>query len=316
MRDRALLLHLGLLALLLGAHWLLPAYHHDAVAKVLVLSVYAMGYNIAFGYTGMLSLGHALFFAAGLYGAAMPLTLWGWAGAPALGAGLAAGAVMAAAVGLLALRTRGVSFMIVTLMFAQAGYLTILYLGRWTRGDEGIVIAQPLRRIAGYDLSDGATRYLAALVLFALGLLACLRLVRSPFGRVMVAMRENEERARMLGYNPFTVKLAALTVSGLYSGAAGAAYALMFGYAGASLAGVQYSILPMLWVLLGGAGTVAGPFIGCLLMFYLIDYASVLTSATLLVVGVALVVLVLFAPKGALGALRDRLGKEGRTWLP
>ncbi|MEZ5887279.1 MAG: branched-chain amino acid ABC transporter permease [Paracoccaceae bacterium] len=316
MRDRALLLHLGLLALLLGAHWLLPAYHHDAVAKVLVLSVYAMGYNIAFGYTGMLSLGHALFFAAGLYGAAMPLTLWGWAGAPALGAGLAAGAVMAAAVGLLALRTRGVSFMIVTLMFAQAGYLTILYLGRWTRGDEGIVIAQPLRRIAGYDLSDGATRYLAALALFALGLLACLRLVRSPFGRVMVAMRENEERARMLGYNPFTVKLAALTVSGLYSGAAGAAYALMFGYAGASLAGVQYSILPMLWVLLGGAGTVAGPFIGCLFMFYLIDYASVLTSATLLVVGVALVVLVLFAPKGALGALRDRLGKEGRTWLP
>lgn len=316
MRDRAVLSHFGLLVALLAAHWVLPAYHHDAIAKIMVLSVYAMGYNIAFGYTGMLSLGHALFFAAGLYGAAMPLTLWGWAGGQALAAGLLAGSALAAAVGLLALRTRGVSFMIVTLMFAQAGYLTILYLGRWTRGDEGIVIAQPLRRIGALDLSDGATRYLAALVLFSTGLLACLRLVRSPFGRVMVAMRENEERARMLGYNPFTVKLAALALSGLYSGAAGAAYALMFGYVGASLAGVQYSILPMLWVLLGGAGTIAGPFLGCLLMFYLIDYASALTSATLLVVGVALVALVLFAPKGILGALRDRLGREGRTWLP
>lgn len=312
MRDRALLFHLGLLAVLLAGHFLLPGYHHDAVAKVMVLATFAMGYNIAFGYTGLLSLGHALFFAAGLYGTAMPLAQMGWTAGPALIAGLLAGGVMAAAVGVLALRTAGVAFMIVTLMFAQAGYLTILYLGQWTRGDEGIVIAQALRSVGPFDLSNAATRYLAALLLFGAGLLLCLSLVRSPFGRVMVAMRENEERARMLGYNPFKVKLIALTISGLYSGAAGAAYAVMFGYAGASLAGVQYSILPMLWVLLGGAGTVAGPFIGSLLMFYLIDYASALTSATLMVVGVALVALVLFAPTGLLGALRDR----GARWIP
>ena len=312
MRDRALNLHLGLLAVLLAGHWLLPGYHHDAVAKVMVMATFAMGYNIAFGYTGMLSLGHALFFAAGLYGAAMPLTQMGWTAGPALISGLFAGGLVAAAVGVLALRTAGVAFMIVTLMFAQAGYLTILYLGRWTRGDEGIVVPQALRSLGPLNLSNADIRYLAALFLFAAGLLVCLALVRSPFGRVMVAMRENEERARMLGYNPFRVKLIALTISGLYSGVAGAAYALMFGYAGASLAGVQYSILPMLWVLLGGAGTVAGPFLGCLLMVYLIDYASALTSATLLVVGVALVALVLFAPTGLLGALRDR----GHRWIP
>lgn len=311
-RDGALLSHLGLLAALLAGHFLLPGYHHDAVAKVMVLATFAMGYNIAFGYTGLLSLGHALFFAAGLYGTAMPLTQMGWTAGPALIAGLLAGGIVAAAVGVLALRTAGVAFMIVTLMFAQAGYLTILYLGQWTRGDEGIVIPQALRALGPFDLSNAATRYLAALLLFGAGLLLCLRLVRSPFGRIMVAMRENEERARMLGYNPFKVKLIALTLSGLYSGAAGAAYAVMFGYAGASLAGVQYSILPMLWVLLGGAGTVAGPFLGCLLMFYLIDYASALTSATLMVVGVALVALVLFAPTGLLGALRDR----GARWIP
>ena len=304
--------HLGLLVLLLAGQVLLPEYHHANLAKIMVLAVYAMGYNIAFGYTGLLSLGHALFFAAGLYGTAMAMTLGGLPAGSAMSVGLLAGAAVATAVGVLALRTAGVAFMIVTLMFAQAGYLTILYLGRWTRGDEGIVLAQAARAVGAFDLSAETPRYLAALALFALALLANLWLVRSPFGRVMVAMRENEERARMLGYNPFTIKLTALAISGLYAGAAGAAYALMFGYVGASLASVQYSILPMLWVLLGGAGTVAGPFLGVLLMFYLIDLASTVTSATLLVVGTALVLLILFAPKGILGTLRDRRFR----WLP
>jgi branched-chain amino acid transport system permease protein len=312
MKDRALWFHLGLIGLLFAGHFVLPEYHHSNLSRIMVLATFAMGYNIAFGYTGLLSLGHALFFAAGLYKASLLITLMGWSAGPAMIAGVLAGGVMAAAVGVLALRTAGTAFMIVTLMFAQAGYLTILYLNRWTRGDEGIVIPQPLRRIGALDLSDEGTRYLAALALFAAGLFFCLWLVRSPFGRVMVAMRENEERARMLGYNPFRVKLIALILSGLYAGAAGAAYAVMFGYAGASLASVQYSILPMLWVLLGGAGTVAGPFVGCLLMFYLIAYASNITSATLLVVGVALLALVLFAPRGILGTLRER----GLKWLP
>ena len=312
MKGRIWGAHLGLLGLLALAHFLLPDYHHNNVAKVMVLACYAMGYNIAFGYTGLLSLGHALFFASGLYATALSINLLGWSAGPALALGLVAGAVMAVAVGLLALRTAGVAFMIVTLMFAQAGYLTILYLGQWTRGDEGIVIAQGLRVVAGFDLSAEGPRYLAALALFGAGLLANLWLVRSPFGRVMVAMRENEARARMLGYNPFRVKLASLAISGLYAGAAGAAYAVMFGYAGASLAGVQYSILPMLWVLLGGAGTVMGPFIGCLLMFYLVAYSANVTSASLLVVGMVLVALVLFAPKGLLGSLRAR----GVKWLP
>jgi branched-chain amino acid transport system permease protein len=128
----------------------------------------------------------------------------------------------------------------------------------------------------------------------------------------MVAMRENEERSRMLGYDPFRVKLTALAISGLYAGLSGAAYALLFGYVGATFAAIQYSILPLLWVLLGGAGTVLGPFVGALVMFYLIDISSGYTTAHLLVVGVALLVLVLFAPKGVLGTLRERVAK----WLP
>ena len=305
-------LHLAVVALLFGLQFVLPPYHFTNFARIMVLAVFAMGYNIAFGVTGLLSLGHALLLAAGMYGTGLAITALGWPAAPALLAGLVAGGVMALAVGVLALRTAGVAFMIVTLMFAQAGYLTILYFGPVTGGDEGLVLARGARAIGGVDLSADTPRYLAALALFATALLANLALVRSRLGRVMVAMRENEERSRMLGYNPFAVKLAALVISGLYAGAAGAGYAVLFGYIGASFAGIQYSILPLLWVLLGGAGVVLGPLVGVLVMFYLIDISSGYTTAHLLVVGLALLVLVLFAPKGILGALRERLW----PWLP
>lgn len=309
---RSWLLHLALIAALLAAQWLLSPYHATNLARIMVLAVFAMGYNLAFGYTGLLSLGHALFFAAGMYAAGLPAQLWGLTAGPAMILGVIGGGTMAASVGLLALRTAGVSFMIVTLMFAQAGYLAILYFGATTGGDEGFTLPTDTRAVAGFDLSTDTPRFLTALAIFAAGLLISLALVRSAFGRTMVAMRENEERSRMLGYNPFTVKLAALTISGLYAGAAGAAYAILFGYAGASFATIQYSILPMLYVLLGGAGTTLGPFLGALLMFVLIEAASGLTSAYLFFVGAALVALVLFAPKGILGTVRERWVR----WLP
>lgn len=310
--TRALALHIAVLAGLFLAQFLLPSYHHTNIARIMVLAVFAMGYNIAFGYTGLLSLGHAMFFAAGLYATGLGIELWGISTAPALLLGLIAGGVIATATGMLALRTGGVSFMIVTLMFAQAGYLTILYFGAYTRGDEGIVIARAARSIGGLDLSADTPRYFFAFALFAVALLGNLLLTRLPLGRAMVAMRENEERSRMLGYNPFKIKLIALTISGLYAGAAGAAYGVLFGYFGASFASIQYSILPLLYVLLGGAGTTLGPFLGALLMFYLIDISSGYTTAHLFVVGAALLALVLFAPKGILGALRAR----GMKWLP
>lgn len=304
-------LHLGLIAVLFAAQFVLSPYHATNLSRIMVLAVFAMGYNLAFGYTGLLSLGHALFFAAGMYAAGLPAA-WGLSAGPALILGLVGGGLMAAAVGLLALRAAGVSFMIVTLMFAQAGYLTLLYFGATTGGDEGFTLPAASRSILGFDLSTDTPRFLAALTIFAAGLVASLAIVRSPFGRTLVAMRENEERSRMLGINPFTVKLAALTISGIYAGAAGAAYAILFGYVGASFATIQYSILPLLYVLLGGAGTVLGPFLGALLMFALIEMASELTTAHQFIVGAALVGLVLFAPKGILGTIRERWVR----WLP
>jgi branched-chain amino acid transport system permease protein len=304
--------HLGLAGLLLAFNWLLPAYHHTNLARIMVLAIFAMGYNIAFGFTGLLSLGHAMLFAAGMYGAGLTSQFLQWTALPALVSGLLAGGVMAAMVGLLALRTKGVSFMIVTLMFAQTGYLCLLYFGALTGGDEGLVIASPYRVLAGLDLAAEEPRYLVAWALFSVALIGNLLLVRAPFGRIMVAMRENEDRSQMLGYDPYRTKLIVMIISGVYAGAAGAAYGLMFGYVGASFATIQYSILPLLWVLLGGAGVVLGPFIGALVMFYLIDISSSYTTANLGVVGVSLLILVLFAPRGLLGLVRERL----LPWLP
>lgn len=305
-------LHLGVLALLLALNWVLPAYHHTNLARIMVLSVFAMGYNLAFGYTGLLSLGHALLFGAGIYGAGLAAQIFAWPALPAMIAGMLAGGILAAIIGALALRTAGVSFMIVTLMFAQAGYLCILYFGSVTGGDEGFVIDSQSRVLLGFDLSTEVPRYLVALLLFGVALMGNLAMVRAPFGRVMVAMRENEDRSRMLGYDPYRTKLIVMITSGVFAGTAGAAYGVMFGYVGASFATIQYSILPMLWVLLGGAGVVLGPFIGTIVMFYLIDISSSYTTSTLSVLGVALLFLVLFAPRGVLGAIR----KRWLIWLP
>ncbi|MGI3166107.1 branched-chain amino acid ABC transporter permease [Pseudooceanicola sp. 200-1SW] len=310
MTRRDLTLHLGLIAGLFALHFILPAYHHGIFARVMVLAVYAIGYNIAFGYTGLLSLGHAMFFGAGMYGVGIASYHFAIPALPAWVIGLGCGALLALVVGLLALRTEGVSFMIVTLMFAQAAYLVILYFSEYTRGDDGLVIPGDMRAIGSWDLSDEGTRYLLAWALFSIVLMLSLWLVRHPFGRVLVALRENEERARLLGYDTGGRKLAALVISGTISAAAGGAYATMFGYVGASFAGVQYSIFALLWVLLGGAGTVLGPFVGVLFMTYLNDIASGVTEAYMLIAGVVLVALTLFAPQGIVGEIRRRFWKD------
>ncbi|RLK08490.1 branched-chain amino acid ABC transporter permease [Ruegeria conchae] len=310
--SRTTALHFGTLLVLIALFFVLPAYHVGAFSRIMVLAIYAIGFNLLFGYTGLLSLGHAMFFAAGMYGFGLSMNFGGLSVLPAFAVGVLAAGLLALGVGLLALRTIGVAFMIVTLMFAQTFYLVILYFGEYTRGDEGFIIQQAQRNLAGIDLTTETARYFAAFTLFAICFLAMARLVQSPFGKRLVAIRENEERARMLGYDVGRLKLAALVVSGLFSGVAGAAYAMLFGYVGASFAAVHYSIFPLLWVLLGGAGTTIGPLIGVIFMFYLIDISSSFTNAYMLVAGVALVLLTLFAPQGIAGTIR----KRAVSWLP
>ncbi len=314
--GKALALHLGVIAVLLAAQFLLPPYHHTNAARIMVLTAFAVGYNVLLGYTGLLSLGHAMFFAAGLYGAGLTVHYLEFGALAALAFGVLSGLALAIAFGLVALRTSGVSFLIVTLMFAQAFFLTTLYFNEITLGDQGFVLSGQLRPLELGTLelafSEPAVKYNVALLVFAACFLASAVLVRSPTGRILVAIRENEPRTRMLGYATFRYKLLALAVSGAMSGAAGATYALLFSYVGSTFASIQYSIYPLLWVLLGGVGTTTGPIVGTALMFYLVDVSSGYTSSYMLVVGVALVMLILWFPKGIMGTIRARwLG-----WLP
>jgi branched-chain amino acid transport system permease protein len=311
--KRAILLHAGAVLLLFLLQFVASDYVALSLTRVMLLAIFAMGYNLLFGYVGLLSLGHAMFFAAGLYVAAIGTTRLGWSVPLAFAASIVIGAAFALAAGAIALRARGVAFMIVTLMFSQAAFLTVLYFGAYTRGDEGIVIPDAVRQfmLAGFfiDLADAATRYNAALLLFALATALCLFIVKSPVGHVLVAIRENEARTEMLGFNVWRYKLFAVAVSGTLSAMAGSAYALMFAFAGSTLASIQYSIHPLLWTLLGGPATILGPLIGTAVMFSLTNLVSSYTNANLLAVGVVLILLVLFFPKGLLGTVRER-------WLP
>ncbi|RUV46590.1 branched-chain amino acid ABC transporter permease, partial [Mesorhizobium sp. M7A.F.Ca.MR.228.00.0.0] len=169
---KAYALHLGVIALLFVLSFLLPDYYHGLLARIMVLAVFAMGYNMLFGYVGLLSLGHAMFFAAGLYGAGLAVIQLGWSVPAAFASGLGCGVVVSLVIGLLALRTTGVAFMIVTMMFAQVFYLLILYFATWTGGDQGMVVPQPARVLnfgaTSLELTNPTVRYMTALALFSI----------------------------------------------------------------------------------------------------------------------------------------------------
>jgi branched-chain amino acid transport system permease protein len=316
MTVRVFALHAAVLAVLFLAQFAASDYAVLMLTRIMVLAVYAVGYNLLFGYTGLLSLGHAMFFATGLYAAALGTTLMGLSVPSAFVFAILMGIIVSLIMGAITLRASGVAFMIVTLMFSQAAFLTVLYFGEYTRGDEGVVIPDTVRTFTVFglpvDLTSALLRYNLALAFLAAAIALSLFIVRSRIGHVLIAIRENENRTAMLGYDVERYKLIAFVISGTLSAFSGVCYALMFAYAGSTLVSIQYSIHPLLWTLLGGASTVLGPVIGTGVMFVLVDAASSYTNANLLMIGAVLIVLVLFFPKGILGTIRERYWK----WLP
>lgn len=310
MNPRLLIACAGVLAVLCAVPFVVSGYPILALTRILILAVFAMGYNVAMGYAGMVSLGHALFFAAGLYAAGLA-AYYGGVGLPvAFVIGIAGAFVVSVLVGLLALRTQTVAFMIVTLMFAQAGYLTTLHFSRLTGGDQGLPLPATARAFSLFGhqiaMTSDLARYNIALAVFAVTLGGLYLLTQGRTGRLFRAVRENPERTRMLGYDVTRIRLLAFTVSGTVSGMAGALYGLMFGFIGSSFAEFRTSIEVLLFTLVGGPGTLLGPLLGTAVMTVLIDRLSGLTMAYLIVVGVLLILLTLWFPKGILGTIRDR----------
>ena len=306
-------MHLGVLALLLAAQFFLPPYHHTNVARIMVMAAYAVGYNLLLGYTGLLSLGHAMFFAAGLYGAGLTVYYLEFGAIEAFASGIAASLALATAFGLVALRTTGVSFLIVTMMFGQACFLTALYFNEITLGDQGFVLSQRLRplTIAGVELafSSAAVKYNVALLVFGACLLASLAVVRSPVGRV--PGRDPRERGAHphagLRHLPLQAGVAGRLGRHRRRGGRHLRPAVLIRRRDLRLDPVLD--LPAAVGAVGRRRHHPRPLVGTAFMFYLVDISSSYTTSHLLVVGVALVILILWFPKGIMGTIREK-------WLP
>ena len=314
--NHSLLFQGGILMLLFLLQFILPTYHHSSVSKIMLLASYAIGYNFLLGYTGLMSLGHAMFFSSGMY--SMGLGIYYLELSPLNGVIFSASfsLIVSLLFGLFALRTSGVSFLIVTLMFGQTFYLSILYFNEFTFGHDGFSLAKYLGSFVifgkEYLFSNPDIRYNFALLLLTSYLLITTFIVLSPVGRILIAIRENESRTQLLGYNVFYYKLFALVLSGTFSGVAGAMHGLLFSYIGTTFAEIHHSISPLLWTLLGGAGTVIGPLFGTGIMYYLIDFIGEITKNYLLVVGIVLILMIIWFPLGIMGSVRRKWLK----WLP
>lgn len=294
---------LSILALCL-LPWLLPS--NALAVNVLVYGLLAVGYNLLFGYTGLLSFGHAAFFGAGAYVTGIAIGKFGLPWFAALLLGVAAGAVLAFVIGLLSIRTRGIYFSMVTLALSQLVYYTALQASSWTGGENGLrgfTVAK--LDILGWsiDFLDPIKKYYVLMVFAAAALWLVSRILNSPFGAVIEAIRENETRARACGYDVERTKLIAFTLSGLICALAGTLFALHLAIVPLDILHYQTSGMIVMMTLLGGAGSFFGPFVGALAFLLMEDVVSLWTSHWQIVVGTVFILFVLFLPKGIWGTL-------------
>src|SRR6266511_804003 len=229
--------------------------------KALCFALFACAFNLLIGYVGLLSFGHALFFGWASYVSAYTAKVWGLDPALAILAGTAIAACLGLVAGTLAIRRQGIYFAMVTLALAQMMFFFAVQ-AKFTGGEDGIQ-AVPRGKLFGFiDLADPMTMYAFVVVVFLAGFLFIHRVIHSPFGEVLKAIRENEARAISLGYKTDRYKLVAFVLSATFAGVAGATKALVFQLA--SLTDVHWGMSGevVLMTLVGGLGTVFGPVIG------------------------------------------------------
>ena len=291
-------------AVLVALPWIAP---YPALASdVLVWGLYALGFNLVYGYLGLLSFGHAALFGAGAYACGIAILRLGAHWAAAIALGVAAGAAVAFLIGLFATRTRGIYFAMVTLALSQCAYFIAYQASFWTGGENGLrnvnVTAIHLPGVT-LDFLHPLTRYYVLAAFAALALWVLARILASPFGAAMEAVRENEGRARACGFDVTLVRLQAFTLSGAFTGLAGALYALKLGIVPIEAMDLQTSGLAVIMALLGGAGTFFGPFVGAALFVVIETLVSVRTEHWPLLVGVLFMACVLFFPRGVWGTV-------------
>ena len=284
----------------------------------------ALSYNLLFGYTGIISFGHALFFGAGVYLPVIALREWEWPLLAAIAFALAGGTLLAVVIGALSLRTQGVYFAMVTLAFAQAGAILVgKNVGGLTGGEEGISL--PFRQLPDWMVGVRNTDniYWMALITLIVVYLIAWRVTTSPLGHVWQGIRENERRVEMLGLRPYGFKLAAFVVSSSLATVGGIVYLFLASGATPTIVSAEFTITLLLMVIIGGSGSLWGPIAGALLYHYLNDrltdwagsdsiesLPNVLSkplSDPVFIFGIIFILLVLFFPRGLSGIVDRRI---------
>ena len=284
--------------------WLMP---YEALAvNILIFGLYAVGFNLLFGYTGLLSFGHAAFLGAGSYGAGIVMVHFGWAWWLAIPVGVALSALIGLGIGYLAIRTRGIYFSMVTLALAQCVYYAFYKAEKFTGGENGLrgVKVEALD-VFGFtlDFLNPTTKYYVILVFVAAALWFVSRILASPFGAVIETIRENDKRVAACGYDVARTKLLVFVLSAGICGLAGALRALHLSIVPIDSLHYLTSGHVVMMSLLGGMGTFFGPFVGAAMLLLIEDEATNITQYWQLLVGVIFILFVLFFPRGVWGSI-------------
>ncbi|MSQ63795.1 MAG: branched-chain amino acid ABC transporter permease [Betaproteobacteria bacterium] len=276
--------------------------------KAMCFALFACAFNLLIGFGGLLSFGHAMFLGTAGYGAAHAAKVWGFPPEFAILFGTAAAALLGLVTGLLAIRRQGIYFAMITLALAQMMYFFYLQ-AAFTHGEDGIQ-AVPRGMLFGFiDLANVWAMYSTVFAIFMAGFLLIYRVIHSPFGQVLKAIRENEQRAISLGYDVDRYKLLAYLLSATLAGVAGATKTLVFQLASLTDAHWSMSGEVVLMTLLGGLGTVFGPVAGALIIISLENYLAQLGAWVTIVQGVIFVICVLTFRRGVIGEIGNWLRK-------
>lgn len=304
-RNPALLVLL--VASLIGLPLILPSA--TLATEILIFALAALACNLLLGYTGLLSFGQGIFFGVGAYGAALLMIHLHWGLLSALLGAAVFGALLALLVGALAIRRKGIYFVMLTLAFSQMAYFLAYTLSDWTGGDNGLLeVPRPNLAIAGHVLVDlGEPRHFYAFVavLFLLIFIGALRVIRSPFGSTLLAIRENETRAAAIGYDVRHFKILVFMLSGAITGIAGALYAMLLHFAPLSNIDLMMSENILIMTIVGGTGSLFGSLLGAGAIVLLGDVLSELWPRWLMLLGIILILVVVFMRGGLWGGLAD-----------
>ncbi len=276
--------------------------------KVMCFALFACAFNLLQGFGGLLSFGHAMFFGTSGYAAAHAAKVWGLTPELSVLFATVCATALAWVVGLLAIRRQGIYFAMITLALSQMVYFVYLQTP-FTGGEDGIQGVPHGQLLGLIDLNNETAMYLFVLCIFLAGFALVWRIVHSPFGQVLKAIRENEQRALSLGYDTDRFKLVAFILSGAVAGLAGGTKALVFQLA--SLTDVHWTMSGevVLMTLVGGLGTLFGPVVGAAVIVTMQNYLAQLGSWVTVVQGLVFVVCVMLFRKGVVGEIANLIKK-------